>query len=72
MNSYESAVGQLLVRRINEAIAERELTIVNGGCVNTSDLHATASTYIQAVEHIRALRLCLEICKEVERDLRKG
>lgn len=72
MNSYESAVGQLLVRRINDLILERMERLANGGIVDPSDLTATASTYIRDVAFIQALRECLEICKEIESDLRKS
>ncbi len=72
MNSYESAVGQLLVRRINEQILERMQRLAAGSIADPSDLPATASTYIREVAFIQGLRECLEICKEIESDLRKS
>lgn len=72
MNSYESAVGQLLVRKVSEVITDKIAAMEAGNFINTSDVNATAITYIQHVECIRTLRLALDICKQIEADLRKG
>lgn len=72
MNSYESAVGQLISQRLLDLIAEKTKHLVDGQFVHASDLAATGSQYIKIAESIRTLRVVLDICKEVEADLRKG
>ena len=72
MNSYESAVGQLLVRRLQELIGEKTQAIADGGQINPSDPQATAAAYMAEVNYIRALRDVMQICKDVESDLRKA
>jgi hypothetical protein len=72
MNSYESAVGQLISRRLQDLIIEKTEHLVEGKFINQSDLAATGSQYIRINESIRTLRTVLDICKEVEADLRKG
>jgi hypothetical protein len=72
MNSYESAVGQLLARRIHELIGQKTKAIADGGRINESDPQVTAAAYMAEVYYIRALRDVMEICKEVESDLRKA
>lgn len=72
MNSYESAVGQLISRRLQDLIIEKTEHLVEGKFINPSDLAATGSQYIRINESIRTLRTALDICKEVEADLRKG
>lgn len=71
MNSYESAVGQMLARRIEELLAEKHLHLEEAQFVNFSDPNATASTYISEVAYMRALRDCLQICQDIESDLRR-
>jgi len=72
MNSYESAVGQLLARRIEELIGEKTRVLIDGGRITANDPQATASAYMSEVSYIRALRDVMQICQDVERDLRKS
>lgn len=72
MNSYESAVGQLLARRLQERIGEITDNLASGGLLATGDPQAIGSQYRSEVSYIRALRDVMEICKEIEADLRKA
>ena len=72
MNSYESAVGQLLARRLQELIGEKTMAIADGGRINENDPQVTAAIYMAEVYYIRALRDVMRICQEVESDLRKS
>lgn len=72
MNSYESAVGQLVTRRIQELIGEKTAAIALGGSIDPRDPQATAALYIQEVSYLRALRDVMQICQDVEADLRKA
>ncbi len=72
MNSYESAVGQLLARRLEEIIGEKTRALADGGRINENDPQATAAAYMAEVYYIRALRDVMRICQDVESDLRKS
>lgn len=72
MNSYESAVAQLLARRINEVIGERLVVLEDAQFVDPSNPNATAYTYIRETSYLRGLRDALDFVKQVEIDLQKA
>ncbi len=72
MNSYESEVHKLFVRKIKEARTKQADDLAKGSVLNMNDIYATALGYSRAKGYREALDHTIAWLEEIESDLMKA